>query len=247
MGGWSQNGRSTTKHEYIEMISYPNTGIMVFVPQSQRESQTVKLELTGGSWAMDGIKSAFQMVRPKKVEYYMTGIRADDGTTAERMYSLQVILSKWKEDGIGDTPLNVVPGAQTKMFDVYNQAATGSENIPTHGETEIMRIACFYPPLNGRLEKTGSGAIGEGILSTSWIDTNGISGVAPAPYWNCFGIAVNKVLAFQYATTISIDFFMECTWECKSRKWFAYRSETLFKLSDEEKELIKSHPAITDV
>ena len=32
----------------------------------------------------------------------------------------------------------------------------GLVEVPSLGETEVMRIACFYPPLNIRVQKQGS-------------------------------------------------------------------------------------------
>ena len=167
MGGWSQNARSTTKHEYIDMISYPFSRQIIATAGDYDHDVKISLAPTNPPWPMDGVGAAFQMVRPKKVELYITGVEVNDATSLSNLYNIQVIVAKWKDDGVGDTPLNMVPGAQTKMFNLPNVGGNNSREVPTQGETEVMRIAVMYPPLNARVEKTGLNEVGEGILSSS--------------------------------------------------------------------------------
>ena len=149
---------------------------------------------------------------------------------------------------MGVTPLNIVPGCQCKMFNVPNLGAPGARDTPVQGETEVMRIACMYPPLNVWFEKTGIGQSAEGILSSSWLDTNVISTSDPSPYWNCFAYAVNKVGGFSAPTTITVNYFMKCIWECRTRKWTNYIPvilDSVTHLTDEENKIIKDHRELT--
>ena len=147
MGGWAQNARSTTGIEHVSMIGKPINGAVPFTAGAVSKSVPIKLVPDVDQWPIAGIKAGFQQVRPKKVTCFMVGLNCDDQTVNPNLYNIQVILAKFKDDEIGNTPIAVVPGAQVKMFNIMNNTASGgmSRQTPVQGETEIMRIACMLP------------------------------------------------------------------------------------------------------
>ena len=244
MGGWAQNGRSSTGIERVSMISKPLTGTMTFGTNSQ-SSIALKLVPDSDTWPLQGLKDAFQMIRPKKVTMILTGMSMYDGTTHANQYNLQIIIAKFKDDDIGNTSMAVVPGAQVKMFNVVNNGYIDSRTIPVDGEVEVMQCSVLRPPINVRVEKTATDTTnsGEGVLSGGWVDTAHLKGIAPYYLWNCFGVQVSKVGPFvQRTNQVFLQFFMTCEWECKTRKWTPYGSLNVpTVLSNEEEALIKAH------
>ena len=66
---------------------------MSFGQGDQVRTSYIKLWTTQTRWPMQGLTTAFQMIRPKKVEFFMTGIQANDGTNNPDSYNIQVLMA----------------------------------------------------------------------------------------------------------------------------------------------------------
>ena len=180
MGGWTQINKSTTRIETIETIGLPRSDNITFNSGTIGGSIAVKVIPIDENFDLLAIRPAFQYIKPKKVEMYLVGIKVNDGASQLNTFNMQICIGKWKDDLIRTNLMHNVPGCQLKMFNVPNMYS-GSRQLPTQGETEVMRCAMFHPSLNVQVnnDQSNASSYAPAALTGDWLDTQYISGLKP--------------------------------------------------------------------
>jgi len=142
----------------------------------------------------------YQKWKLKKLELFVKVLY----NSSNDLNHLQVTLAKWRDT---ITPSNIlnVDGAQTKMISI--EQSSGTEVRDT--ELDILRIACFYPPIV--LEGTNPTGVGnaDAYLSTTTFMDGELYNQA---HFNAFAIQFTAGSNLSGSESVSCVYYYKSTW-----------------------------------
>jgi len=206
LGGWSVNKPGYRKALTVEQTSNLNRKTLVIPPGS---SQTFDFAATFTDLLPTnyGFRNTFQRVKLKKLEMYVE-IFNEDGSGSDRTFLLS--LAKFRQ---GDV-LSSEPGVPTEQANARTIQGCQPKMFRLGSDTplEIMRIACFYPPLQKRIA-TDSTSNADYNIEDGYVSTNAVAG--NSPIWKTFILSIQPSASGSTDNNLVASYYFKSTWICK--------------------------------
>lgn len=198
LGGWSANKTFNRAGKTFEFTSPHKTHTITVQSGRQVGSTVVRFNPGEDILFPVTIFPKFQKWRLKKLEFFYkiltTG--AATGTIG------QLTIAKWRDE-ITPNNLLAVPGAQTKMMTIKEQGQAETEST----ELDVLRCACFWPPVSMQGEANPSG------LTTSYLMSPYMDGEKyAAARFNAFGLQWTLGSNASNSITVSGIGYFKSTW-----------------------------------
>jgi len=176
LGGWSANQRRSPKVREFEFTTRMRQGEILINSQQITGTNQFRLEpavdfAVPNQTGVVAVFDSFQKWKVKKVEIFANVTAVDNAPSGSPVSRVQFTIAKWRDNAAARNIMNV-PGAQSKIIHVVGGTAT-----PADSELDIMRAACFYPPVSIEGRNTG-GTSSLAYLVDPWFDGAAVAGVS---------------------------------------------------------------------